>query len=101
MYNGSSYHSNTYYDKTFITNGSHNGRPIFHFLNKATIKWEKFTLGSIDQMAWVVAILGDTYSVNNVRFVSFSDVDEPKLAINWKHRNDKMDLIDAPTFNLD
>ena len=77
-------------------NGNQTGRPIYQYLDKAAIKWDEFQLGEFDQMAWIVInILADT-----IKFVSFSDVNDPRLAEDWKYLNNNMKLKNAPIFYL-
>ena len=93
-FNAVTYHRNTYYDKRYTMTGLHNGRPIYQFSDKATIKWEEFNLFRFGQMAWIV--MGSTH----IRFVSFSDVNDPEQAVDWKYRTNSYNLIDAPKFYL-
>ena len=84
-------------------NGRCNGRPLFqHSASSdptgpalATIKWDQFEVGSESgPMAWVIM------GTEVVRFVSFSDVTEPRLATDWKYRPDGKNLTDAPNFRV-
>ena len=51
-------------------------------------------MGEFDQMAWIVM------GTRKIRFVSFSDVNDPRIATNWKYNKDEMELINAPIFYL-
>ena len=88
------YHTSAVYNTIYTINGNYTSRPIYESLNKAVIKWGAFKLGDFDQMAWI--IMGGT----SIRFVSFSVVNDPRLAKDWNYRNNEMQLIDAPYLYL-
>ena len=103
--NGATYHSNDDYDREYRLKGTFNKRPFFETSGKAaikaTIKWAEFTTNGseVAQIAWIVqrdSVMGPEL----FRFLSFSDVNEPHLAKNWKYHTDENVLIDAPEFKI-
>ena len=101
-------HYRQHYNKIYTFIGNYNGRPIYKYLSqftgdlhqfyKAFIKWDEFKFGEFDQMAWI--IMGSDEYGTRIRFVSFSDVNDPRLAEDWKYINNEMQLIDAPDLYL-
>ena len=104
LYYGDMYHKSQYYNKIYTFNRSYNRRPIYEYLDKAVIKWDEFKLSlrdesklrEFDQMAWIIGGTTNPY----IRFVSFSDVIDPRLAEDWKYINNEMQLIDTPDLYL-
>ena len=102
--NAETYHTNSAVDQTYTLNGNQSGRPIYQYSKKAAIKWDEFKLGEFDQMAWIVMNI----KKNTTRFVSFTDVYDPRLAEDWKYLfpvynrdlNNEMKLMNASDFYL-
>ena len=88
------YFTGVVYIQTFENTKTHNGRPYFVSSNEQVIvEWGEFEIGG--KMAWKVK--GVKYVS---RFVSFSDVYDPRDAVNWKYRKNDNKLYDAPKFAL-
>lgn len=90
MQNGADYHSSRHYDQTYFLKKIESGRPVYETrgYSTASIKFEDY----LGQMAWIVS------SYPKIRFVSFSDVDSPVLANDWKYRDDHGILKPASNF---
>ena len=98
IYNGGDSHHTTYYDQSYVASKSENGRPSyvnysFHDRRRNNIAYIKYG-DYAGEMAWIVR------SPNKIRFVSFSDVDKPSLATDWKYRTNIGILRSASNFSL-
>ena len=92
MNNADTHPYGSYYEKTYTINENQTGRTIYQF-DTTVIKWDEFKLWEFYQMAWIVMS-------STIRFVSFSDDYDPRLADNWRYLNIQMELIDASKFFL-
>lgn len=91
--NVTQYYSQTNTVQTFQQFGTLNGRTFFADWqsNTSAVLWSEFN----SQMAWIVMIN------NTISFISNSDVQDPRLAKNWKYFDSDRKLMNASMFNSD
>ena len=93
IHNTDEYHSSVFYEKSLKFKEMTNSRPYFEYVARTIVvklSWSTWN----GQGAWILTGSVDGGSNWSPRFLSFSDVDHPKYALNWKYLPNKSDTSD-------